>query len=72
METLEVLLSDKFAEFTKEVAEIAAKKKAKTLEFKAIYEAFQEEIKGLDESVLALQRDFEEWKKESALNVGDG
>lgn len=72
METLDVLLSDKFAEFTKEVVELAARKKAKTLEFKVVYENFQLEIKQLDETILVAQHDFEAWKKERELNTGDG
>lgn len=72
METLEILLSDKFVEFTKQVAELATQKKAKMVEFKAIYAAFQEETKNLDDQVLVLQKDFEDWKKERASNTGDG
>lgn len=71
METLDVLLSDKYAEFTKQVVEIAARKKAKTLDFKVVYEKFQLEIIQLDETVLVLQQDFEAWKKERELNSRD-
>lgn len=72
METLEVLLSDKFAEFTKQVTELSAQKKVKTLEFKVVYETYQLETKQLDETILVLQQDFESWKKERNLNAGDG
>jgi len=72
METLEILLSDRFAEFTKQVAELAKQKKERTLEFKVVYEAFQQETKALDDEILGLQKDFEDWKKERESNVGDG
>jgi peptidoglycan hydrolase CwlO-like protein len=72
METLDVLLSSQFSAFSELVSKVAAKKKARTAEFKTLYEAFQEEMKALDQSVLKMQQDFEEWKKERDLNVGDG
>jgi len=72
METLDVLLSDKFAEFTDTVKSIAEQKKQLKAEFKVVYDKFQHDIKELDAAALTAQKDFEEWKAECARNTGDG
>jgi predicted nucleic acid-binding Zn-ribbon protein len=72
MEKLEHLLSDKFAEFSQKVVMIAANKKKLKDDFKEVYDKFQNEIKTLDQTVLDLQKEFEDWKRECALNSGDG
>jgi uncharacterized protein (UPF0335 family) len=72
METLDVLLSDKFAEFSDTVARLAEQKKKLKADFKVVYDKFQHDVKEIDQAVLAAQQEFEEWKKECALNSGDG
>ncbi len=72
METLDVLLSDQFAEFSETVKRIAEQKKQLKADFKVVYDKFQHDIKELDKEALNAQTDFENWKKECALNTGDG
>lgn len=72
MESLEVLLSEQFAEFSKRVANIAVNKKQLKADFKIVYDKFQADLKELDEAAMDAQQEFEAWKKERESNVGDG
>lgn len=69
---IEVLLSDKFISFSKQIAEIAAAKKQCKADFKVVYDKFQEDTRNLDQQALGIQADFEQWKKERESSVGDG
>jgi len=71
METLDVLLSEQFAEFSQRVANIAVSKKQLKADFKVIYDKFQADIKELDEAALEAQQEFEAWKHERESNATD-
>ncbi len=72
MESLDILLSDKYIQFTQFVAQAATKKKQLKADFKEVYDKFQADTKALDQEILDAQADFEAWKHEFQTNVGDG
>lgn len=73
METppLDILLSDRFVEFSKQIEAIHVAKKTMKAEFKKQYDAFQKKIDDLDAQAKKLMAEFENWKKELALTAKD-
>lgn len=71
METVDVLLSDKFQEYAKNLADIAERKKRRKAEFKELYDGFLAEIRAMDQSAISAQKDFEEWKRSVATQATD-
>lgn len=69
---VEVLTSEKFAEFSEMMMHLADKKRALKVEFKKVYDKYNEDIKNIDDDVLEEKERFEAWLKERELNVGDG
>lgn len=63
MNDQELLLSDEFVEFSKEIAQIHEKKKAIEAEFKAFFENYKEHKKELEDKVAAASAKWENWKK---------
>lgn len=61
----ELLLSDKFVEFSTKVAALHEKKKALTLEFKKAFDAHKAQIKTLEEEAAALAAEFETEKQKA-------
>lgn len=62
MTDLDFILTDQFIEFSQKVKEIHEAKKAKQVEFKALYEKFQAESAAFDNQAKELQTEFEGWK----------
>ena len=71
METLDVLLSEQFAEFSQRVTNIAISKKQLKADFKLVYDKFQNDLKELDEAALVAQQTFEAWKHERETGTTD-
>jgi hypothetical protein len=65
MEKVDILLSDKFVEFSQKIAVIFQKKKDKKAELKEFYERIQADIEELNQEAKALQEEFEQWKEEN-------
>jgi hypothetical protein len=63
MENLDVLLSDRFLQFTAHITQIATKKKQLKADFKVIYDKYQADVKALDMEAMQSQEDFELWKE---------
>jgi len=63
MESLDILLSDEFVEFSSKVKEIYATKKAKQEELRKVYDSYKAEFKELDDEARDLQIEFESWKE---------
>jgi len=63
MSDIDIFLSDKYVEFSQKIAEIHTKKKAMKDEFKAKFEAFNKELKTMDDEARKIVAAFEEWKK---------
>jgi hypothetical protein len=61
-ENIDYLLSEKFIEFSREIAEIYSEKKKKKEYLKQVYEKIQLEIKDLDNKAKKLNSEFESWK----------
>ena len=57
----EVLLSDKFAEFSGKVTALHEKKKEMIAEFKKLYEQHKADVKAIDDEAQNLQNDFSQW-----------
>jgi len=64
-ENIDYLLSEKFIEFSQEIAAIYAEKKKKKEYLKQIYEKIQAELKDLDNKAKKLNSEFESWKNSS-------
>lgn len=62
MNEVELLLSDEFVEFSTKVKEIHEAKKAKQLEFKAVYDKYKADVQVMDDAAKSLQEIFETWK----------
>jgi hypothetical protein len=56
----ELLLSEKFLEFSQKIAVIHEKKKSLLVEFKKQYEAHKAQVKSLEEEAAALAAEFEQ------------
>jgi hypothetical protein len=61
----ELLLSEKFVEFSGKIAAIREKKNNLVLEFKKLYDAHKAQIKTLEEEAAHLAADFETATKQS-------
>lgn len=59
-----ILLSDKFVEFSSAVTALHERKKELKEEFKALQEKFKKDITDLDQQALDLQNDFDNWVAE--------
>lgn len=66
MESIDLLLSDEFVEFSTQIQSIHLAKTVKTKEFKALYAKFQQECAELDNRAKELQDAWEEWKVNAA------
>lgn len=55
----ELLLSDKFIEFSTKVNALHEKKKNLLLEFKKLYDAHKAQVKSIEEEAAALAAEFE-------------
>ncbi len=55
----EILLSDKFVEFSGKVAALHDKKKQLNIEFKKLFEAHKAQIKLIEEEAAALAAEFQ-------------
>jgi len=62
MQDIDIFLSDKYVEFSQKIAEIHNKKKAMKDEFKSKFEAFNKELKAMDDEARKVVADFEAWK----------
>lgn len=60
----ELLLSDKFLEFSAKIAGIHEKKKALVVEFKKLYDSHKAQIKSLEEEAAQLAAEFESAAKQ--------
>ncbi len=61
----ELLLSDKFLEFSQKIAAIHERKKALLVEFKKHFEAHKAQVKTLEEEAAALAQEFEQSQQQS-------
>lgn len=61
----ELLLSDKFIEFSQKIAQLHEAKKKANAEVKKILEDHKTTIKKIDDEALALSSAFEAWQKEN-------
>ncbi len=68
--TPEILLSDKFAEFSGKVTALHEKKKDMIAEFKRLYEQHKADVKAIDEEATNLQTDFNQWVADQAKVPG--
>jgi hypothetical protein len=59
----ELLLSDKFVEFSSKVAALHEKKKSLNIEFKKVYEAHRVQIKAIEEEAATLASEFQNEQK---------
>jgi hypothetical protein len=57
----EVLLSDKFAEFSGKVTALHEKKKEMIAEFKKLYEQHKADVNAIDEEATGLHAEFNQW-----------
>jgi hypothetical protein len=64
----ELLLSDKFAEFSGQITALHERKKQLIAEFKALYEKHKADLKAIDEEVIILQNSFDDWAEQQAPN----
>lgn len=71
MEDLEVLFSEEFAIFSRQIAAVAETKKQQRQEFDKVVESFKQRMKECDETAKKLQLDFERWKKERAKKTSE-
>lgn len=58
----DILLSDKFIEFSTKIAQLHEVKKEKLSAFKEFYEEHKKSIKQIDEEALSLNQEFEDWQ----------
>jgi hypothetical protein len=63
MDDVDMLLSEKFLEFSQTIAKLYVEKKKKKESLKKIYEQFQAELKAIDEAAEKAHQEFENWKK---------
>ncbi len=61
----ELLLSDKFIEFSQKIAQLHEAKKKANAEVKKILEDHKTQMKKIDDEALALSAAFEAWQKEN-------
>lgn len=61
----ELLLSDKFLEFSQKIASIHERKKALLVEFKKQFEAHKAQVKTLEEEAAALAQEFEQSQQQN-------
>jgi len=61
----ELLLSDKFVEFSAKVASLHEKKKNLNIEFKKLFEAHKAQIKQIEEEAALLASEFQNEQKQS-------
>ncbi len=59
----ELLLSDRFIEFSSRVAALHEKKKSLNVEFKKLFEAHKVQIKAIEEEAAALASEFQNEQK---------
>ena len=59
MNEIDVYLSDEFVEFSKQIADIHAKKKAKQEELKHLFESAKAQIKAFDDQASKLKADWD-------------
>lgn len=55
------LLTDEFVEFTLKIKDLHELKKARSDEFKVLYQAYKKEIKDFDDQADELQKEFNNW-----------
>ena len=63
----ELLLSDKFVEFSAKIAAIHEKKKALVVEFKKAYDSHKAQVKQLEEEAAQIAAEFESASKQGWL-----
>jgi len=61
----ELLLSDKFVEFSQKISQLHETKKKLSAEMKKLLEEHKAQVKKIDDEALALSSAFEAWQKES-------
>lgn len=59
---LDFVMTDEFVEYSKQIAELHAAKKAKADEIRAIVTKAKEEMAAMDAKAVELTEAFEEWK----------
>ena len=62
----ELLLSEKFVEFSQKIASIHERKKALLVEFKKQYEAHKAQVKTLEEEAATLAAEFEQQQQQQS------
>jgi uncharacterized protein YggU (UPF0235/DUF167 family) len=62
--TPELLLSDKFVEFSQKISALHENKKRLSVELKKIVEEGKANLKKIDDEAVALTVEFETWQKE--------
>lgn len=62
----DILLSDKFAEFSGKINALHEKKKELVAEFKKVYEEHKAALKSIDEEAASLHSGFEAWQNEQS------
>ena len=62
MQDIEYLMSDEFVAFSTQIAELHTERKEIKQKLKAYYETIQVELKDIDDRVIKVAADFEEWK----------
>lgn len=60
----EILLSDKFVEFSQKIVALHDQKKRVQAELKKIIEEHKTQLKSIEDEVAVLTADFSEWEKE--------
>jgi len=62
----ELLLSDKFVEFSQKISQLHEAKKKASAELKKLLEDHTLQMKKIDDEALALSAAFEAWQKENS------
>ncbi len=60
----EILLSDKFVEFSQKIASLHEQKKKVQNELKKIIEDHKQQLKAIEDEVAVLTSDFNKWEQE--------
>ncbi len=71
MET-DILLHDKFTEFSEAINELARAKKQITEEFNLLHDKFLKNIREIENEARALSEEFKAWQDARELENGDG
>lgn len=72
MENLDLLLSDRFVEFSSKITDIYKEMKDKDEQFKSLARQYKKEKTDLEKKAKEILEEWEANKKSAALNTGDG